>query len=91
MEIINEAYSIDIGNSGIAFMKGTRLRKVEELFPHFEYLYVMKLEPTNEIIGLVKAKLIDHTATVGIELLVVNQKFQVRLSYLKKEMLGTVC
>ena len=82
MEIINKAYSIDIGNSGIAFMNGTRLRKVEELFPYFDDLYVMKLEPTNEIIGLVKAKLIDQTTTVGIELLVVNHKFQVLLFYL---------
>ena len=65
--------------------QGTLSQKVEELFPHFDDLYVMKLEPTNEIIGLVKAKLIEQTATVGIELLVVNQKFQVRLFYLKKE------
>ena len=80
MEMINKAYSIDIGNSGIAFMKGPRLRHLDELLPHFDHLYVMKVEETNEIIGVVKAKLIESN-TVGIELLVVETKFQVRYLY----------
>ena len=80
MEIINEAYSIDIGNSGISFTNGPRLRKIEEIQPHIDHLYVLKIEPKNEIIGVVKVELIDQFSMVDIGLLAVNPKAKVKLS-----------
>ena len=76
MEIVNEAYTVETGNSGVAFKNALRYRTVEEVEENLDYFYVLKLETKSEIIGVVKAKFIDKN-TVDIGPFAVNPTFQV--------------
>ena len=74
-----KAYSIDIGNTGIAFMKeGGRIRtaeEVEELKKSLQNIYLLKDDAAKEIIGLVGAKVYKNL--VKITTFATKPKFQV--------------
>ena len=76
MEIINEAYTVETGNSGVAFKNELRYPNIDELKQNLEYFYVKKLETKDEIIGLVKVMKIDQD-TIDIGPFAVNPSFQV--------------
>ena len=74
-----KAYSLDIGNTGLAFMKeGGRIRtaeEVEEFKKSLQNIYLLKDDAAKEIIGLVGAKV--HKNLVKITTFATKPKFQV--------------
>ena len=76
MEIINEAYTVETGDSGVAFKNELRYPNINELEQNLDDFYVMKLDMKDEIIGLVKAMKIDQD-TIDIGPFAVNPRFQV--------------
>ena len=77
MELINEAYSVETGNSGVSFKNATRCEEIEEIQSYLNCFYVLKYEPNQQIIGVVKANLIDDGKIVDIGPFAVDPTFQV--------------
>ena len=80
-ELINEAYEVETGNIGVAFKCEKRYRTLAEVQPFLDCFYVLRLEPKSEIIGVVKAKLIDDSSIVDIGPFAVDPSVQVNIFY----------
>ena len=80
-ELVNEAYEVETGNAGVAFKCEKRYRTLAEVQPFLDCFYVLRLEPKSEIIGVVKAKLIDDSSIVDIGPFAVDPSVQVNIFY----------
>ena len=81
MKLINEAYQVETGNTGVAFKCINRYRNLGDVKPFLDYFYVLRLEPKSEIIGVVKAKLINDSSIVDIGPFAVDPSVQVNIFY----------
>ena len=79
MELINEAYEVETGNTGLAFKCQKRYLDLGEVQPFLDYFYVLRLEPKSEIIGVVKARLTDNSSILDIGPLAVDPAVQVNI------------
>ena len=79
MKLINEAYQVETGNTGVAFKCINRYRNLGDVKPFLDYFYVLRLEPKSEIIGVVKARLIDDSSILDIGPLAVDPAVQVNI------------
>ena len=77
MNLVNQAYSIETGCTGISFKCALRLRNLEETESLLAHCYIMKSKSTNEIIGVVAAKLLENSNIVSISPLAVHPDHQV--------------
>ena len=78
MNLVNQAYSIETGNTGISFKCALRLRNLEEAETLLDYCYILKSE-SNEIIGVVAAKTLEKSNIVSISSLAVHPNYQVHI------------
>ena len=76
MNLVNQAYSIETGCTGISFKCALRLRNLEEAEALLANCYIMKSKFTNEIIGVVAAKLLEKSSIVSISPLAVHPDHQ---------------
>ena len=83
MELINEAYEVETGNTGLAFKCQKRYLDLREVQPFLDNFYVLRLEPKSEIIGVVKARLIDDSSILDIGPLAVDLTVQVNIFFMK--------
>jgi hypothetical protein len=77
VEIVNLAYAVETGNSGVAFKNTPRYRSLKEAEKDLNYFYIIKNECGQEIIGVVKAKIIEDFTMVDIGPFAVKTNFQV--------------
>ena len=84
MTLVNQAYSIETGNTGISFKCALRLRNFEEAESLLDYLYILKSE-SHEIIGVVAAKTLEKSNIVSISPLAVHPNHQVKYITHKKQ------
>lgn len=75
MNLINQAYSIETGSTGVSFKNALRLRNLGEVEAHYPHLYVLKID--GDIVGVVKAKLIENFTVVSIGPVAVHPQHQV--------------
>ena len=80
MELINEAYLVETGNSGVSFKNATRCEEIGEIESYLHCFYILKHEPNQQIIGVVKANIIDDGKIVDIGPFAVDPAFQVKLA-----------
>ena len=73
MNVINEAWRITLGDSGIAYKRSGRFRSVEEIEPYKDDFYV--IEANDEIVGAVRLIFIGDLVSIGS--LAVLPRFQV--------------
>ena len=52
MEVVNEAWEVTIGDSGIAYKKSRRIRTLAEIEPYQNDFYILQLN--GEIIGAMR-------------------------------------
>ena len=75
-DILNEAYSIEIGDVGIAFRNpSNRIESTDELEMSIPNIYLIRNDTAKEIIALVEAKV--ENGIVWIRLFATKFKFQV--------------
>ena len=75
-DILNKAYSIEIGDVGIAFRNpSNRIESTDELEMSIPNIYLIRNDTAKEIIALVEAKV--ENGIVWIRLFATKLKFQV--------------
>ena len=89
MELINKAYEVETGNTGLAFKCQKRYLDLGEVQPFLDNFYVLRLEPKSEIIGVVKARFIDDSSILDIGPLAVDPVVQVNIFFLKYNQKGS--
>ena len=76
MTVVNLAYEIEIGNSGIAFKSAPRYQDISEVEENLENFYVMKSKE-GKIIGVVSAEVDKEQSIVYIGPIAVDPEHQV--------------
>ena len=76
LKIVNEAYTIETGTTGVAFKNAPRLQSLSEVEELMNDLYVLKSE-NNEILGVIAAELSADKRIVCIGPLAVHPNHQV--------------
>ena len=61
-DLINKAYKVEIGNSGLAFKAADRYRSLREAQNDLEWIYVYE---NPQIIGVVKAQVENNVVDIG--------------------------
>lgn len=72
-KLVNNAYKVEIGISGLAFKSANRYRTVAEADTDLEWMYVF--EEQSKIIGVVKAQ-VDDNGVVEIGPIAVDKNHQ---------------
>ena len=61
-DLINKAYKVEIGDSGLAFKSADRYRSLSEAHNDLEWIYVYE---NPQIIGVVKAQVENNVVDIG--------------------------
>jgi hypothetical protein len=77
VKIVNLAYAVETGNTGVAFKNAPRYTSLKEAEKDLKLFYIIKNECGKEIIGVVKANIIEKFTIVDIGPFAVKTNFQV--------------
>ena len=77
MDLVNSAYAVETGNTGVAFKNANRYTRISLVEDALDYLYVLKLDSKPEIIGVIKAQIIDDGNIVDLGPIAIKPKYQV--------------
>ena len=64
--MVNRAYALEKGNTGVAFKNDERYRKIEHLKNDMQYYWVLRSEDGSRILGCVKAKIVTNANGVKV-------------------------
>ena len=64
-DLINAAYKVEIGTSGLSFKSADRYRNLEELAKDLQWMSVLEIEETGKLVGAVKAQIVENTVDIG--------------------------
>ena len=78
MDLVNDAYDVELGDTGIAFKNARRFRNLGEAQKLLDSFYVLRVD--GEMVGAIKARLIENSSIVEIGPVAVLPKHQVSIS-----------
>ena len=79
MEVINEAYRLELGDTGLSFKNRLRFRNMGEVEAYLDYFYILREKSNGPIVGAIGAKLVNDFKMVSIGPLGVHPEFQVNI------------
>ena len=66
MSIVNSAYSVEEGNTGISFKNTTRFKNLQEVKDCLKNLYVLEDKLVGQIVGVVCVEMLENSiASIG--------------------------
>ena len=84
MSIVNSAYSVEEGNTGISFKNTTRFKNLQEVEDCLKNMYVLEDKLVGQIVGVVCVEMLDQNNIASIGPVAVHPDHQVKLVYYEK-------
>ena len=84
MSIVNSAYSVEEGNTGISFKNTTRFKNLQEVEDCLKNMYVLEDKLIGQIVGVVCVELLKQNKVASIGPVAVHPDQQVKFVYSKK-------
>ena len=80
MSIVNSAYSVEEGNTGISFKNTTRFKNLQEVEDCLKNMYVLEDKLIGQIVGVVCVEMLNNNSIASIGPVAVHPNHQVQLN-----------
>ena len=84
MSIVNSAYSVEEGSTGISFKNTTRFKNLQEVEDCLKNMYVLEDELVGKIVGVVCVEMLNENSIASIGPVAVHPNHQVKFVYSEK-------
>ena len=84
MSIVNAAYSVEEGNTGISFKNTTRFKNLQEVGDCLKNMYVLEDKLVGKIVGVVCVEMLNDDSIASIGPVAVHPDHQVKFVYSEK-------
>ena len=81
MSIVNSAYSVEEGSTGISFKNTTRFKNLQEVEDCLKNMYVLEDKLLGKIVGVVCVEMLNENSIASIGPVAVHPNHQVKLVY----------
>ena len=84
MSIVNSAYSVEEGSTGISFKNTTRFKNLQEVEDCLKNMYVLEDKLLGKIVGVVCVEMLNENSIASIGPVAVHPNHQVKFVYSEK-------